>query len=478
MRAAPRIRHAPGDPGRPGRTGALAQRWIRAASLTAVALGVALLALPLLADGSAADTEPDDASSPGASAPVVTVELRGTVTPVMRDHLADAIEDASARGATAVVAELDTPGGQLETTRQIIDSIIASDVPVVIHVAPTGARAGSAGTFLTYASHVAAMSPGTTIGAATPVDMEGGEVLDKIVEDSASYIEALAEQRDRDVDFAVEAVREGTSISSSAAIDRGAIDLLAADRAELLAELDGREVGLDDGRSVVLETADAPVVERDLGFGRQALQALANPDLAFIFLSLGVLGILYEFANPGAGLGGTIGAIMLILAFYSLAVLPTNLAGIALLVLAAALFIGELFAPGVGALAGGGTIALAVGGLLLFEQPAGIGVSWWVLLPTVVLAGLGALGIGIIAARSRRQPVRSTGPERLIGHETKLRTVNPDEGTGQIYIDGAWWQVSAATPLHEGQRVRVVGVDGLRLEVEPVGDDSTQGPTA
>lgn len=466
----PRVLH-PGDPRR--RAGS---RHAPPPAFLLVALGVALLTLGDPSSTSPAAAQEDAETAPGA--PVVVVELRGTVTPVMRDHLADAIDDATTRGATAVVAELDTPGGQLETTRQIIDEIIASDVPVVVHVTPTGARAGSAGTFVTYAGHVAAMAPGSTIGAATPVNMEGGEVLDKIVEDSVSYIEALAEQRDRDPEFGAEAVREGTSITAAEASERGAIDVLADDRAALLEVIDGREVPLDTGRTAVLATADAPVIERDLGFARQALQALASPDLAFIFLSLGVLGILYEFANPGAGLGGTIGAIMLILAFYSLAVLPTNLAGVALILLAAALFIGELFAPGVGALAAGGAIALAIAGLLLFEQPTGIGVSWWVLFPTVLLAGLGALGIGVIAARTRKQPVRDTGPERLIGHETRIRVVNPEEGTGQVYVEGAWWSVTSSAPLEEGQRVRVVDVDGLRLEVEPAGDDSPQHPTA
>ncbi|QBI21718.1 nodulation protein NfeD [Egibacter rhizosphaerae] len=459
---------------------------VRLASLLIAMAGLLLTTGPFLGAATADATETDatetDATETGESeqaelaGSVLAIEMDGTVTPAMRDHLERAIDDAAAADARAVLVTLDTPGGQLETTREIVDLILGADVPVLVHVAPTGARAGSAGTFITYAAHIAAMAPGTTIGAATPVDGDGEEVLDKFVEDSASYIRVLAEERDRDVEFAVSAVREGTSISSEEADDRGAIDVLEDDRRGLLEAADGREVTVASGETT-LDTAEAPVVERELGFARQVLQAIANPDLAFIFLSLGVLGILYEFANPGAGLGGAVGAVMLILAFYSLSVLPTTLAGVALLALAGALLLGELFAPGVGALAGGGAIALVVAGLLLFEQPTGLGISWWVLFPTVLLAGLGAVGIGVVAARTRTRPVRSTGPQRLVGHVTEVRRITRRPTEVQVYLDGSWWQARSDEPLEEGQEVRVEGVEGLVLRVAPVTEsDSPSEP--
>lgn len=397
---------------------------------------------------------------------VLATEVRGPITQVSADHLSDALAEAERRQASVLVVELDTPGGGLETTRAIVGDFLASDVPVVVHVSPSGARAGSAGTFITYAAHVAAMAPGTTIGAATPVDAEGGEVIDKIVNDTASWAQSLAEQRGRDPDFAEEAVRDGRSVTAESALELGAVDLLASSRSELLDEIDGMEVPQPDGGSQTLATAGASVEDFEMSWARSVLQTLANPQLAFIFLSIGTLAIIYELANPGAGIGGVIGAIMLVLAFYSLSVLPTNFAGVALLLLALGLLVAELFAPGVGVLAGGGALALVFAGLLLFDETQGISVSWGVLLPAALLAGLGAVGIAVVAARERGRPA-TMGEGSLVGHEGEVRRVRDRQA--QVMVDGELWDAAPSgdgPALKEGQRVRVVGKEGLRLHVE------------
>lgn len=396
--------------------------------------------------------------------PVVTTEVRGAITQVTDDHLSAAITEAEETGAEALVVALDTPGGGLETTRSIVQSMLHADVPIIVHVEPSGSRAGSAGTFITYAAHVAAMAPGTTIGAATPVDQQGGEVIDKIIEDTASFAEALAEERDRDPEFAIDAVVDGTSVTAGNALDIGAIDLVVASQDELLDSLDGEEVPMGDGETVTLATAGASTQEFGMSFTRRVLDTLANPQLAFIFLSIGTLAIIYELANPGAGIGGAIGAVMLVLAFYSLSVLPTNAAGVALVLLGLGLLVAELFVPGVGVLAGGGAIALAFAGLLLFDRSLGIAVSWTVVVPTVLLAGAGAVAIGIMAARERRRP-DYIGHRTLIGRSASVRRAEGPRG--QVFVAGELWSASSTgKPLKPGDRVRVVDQEGLDLTVE------------
>ena len=429
-------------------------RTARAAVATLAAVLGLLLATPAAADEAA----------PAGS--ILAIEVSGAITAVTADQIADAVEEAETSGAAALIIRLDTPGGQLETTRNIVQQLLLADVPVVVHVAPSGARAGSAGTFITYAAHVAAMTSGTTIGAATPVDMEGGEVSDKILQDSVSYAEALAEERDRDSGFIVDAVVDGRSERAAVAHELGAVDLLVANEEELLGALDGRDVTLDSGETITLATADAQVVEIEQTWMRQLLGAIASPDIAFLLVTIGTLAVIYELANPGVGLGGAIGGVMLILAFYALSVLPTTIAGVALLALGLALLVGELFVPGVGVMAGGGAIALLAAGLLLFDEPTGLGVSWTVLLPTVLLAAGGALGLGIMLARQRGRP-STTGAETLEGASAEVRRVG--DRRLQVWVDGSLWEAAcpSGASLKPGDTVKVVGRQGLRLFVEP-----------
>ena len=394
---------------------------------------------------------------------IVVVEVDGVITPVIADHLRDALDLAEREGHQALLVELDTPGGLDTSMRDIVQSFLNSRVPVIVYVSPQGARAASAGAIITFASHVAAMAPGTSIGAATPIDLEGGDLAEKVINDAASYAESIAEQRGRNVEFAIDAVREGRSVAANEALELGVVDLLARDRAQLLEVLDGRVVELGPGRDVTLRTAGAELVEVDLGFARSVLQWLSDPNLAFLFISIGTLAILYELANPGFGGGAIVGVILLVLAFTALSVFPVNAAGVILLVLAAGLFIAELFVPGLGVFAAGGTVALVLAGLFLFRGP--IGVDPVVLLPTAVVAGGGAVALGRVAWRSRRL-AGSTGVEAIVGSRGTIRSVEGDEAL--VLLQGSWWTARAARgTLQPGQRVRVVEMDGLKLVVEP-----------
>jgi membrane-bound serine protease (ClpP class) len=399
---------------------------------------------------------------------VVTTEVQGPITPVIADHLAETLEEAATAGHEAVVITLDTPGGGLDPTRKIVQAFLDAPLPVVVHVAPPGADAGSAGTFITYAAHVAAMAPATTIGAATPVDLEGQEVGDKIVNNTVAFAEAIAEERGRDPEFAAASVRDGRSITASVAVEEGAVDLEVGGLADLLEEIDGTEVEVR-GSTVTLETAGATPVEMNLGGARALLQLLANPNLAFIFMTLGTLGILYEIANPGMGLGGLIGAICLVLLMFSLAVLPVAWAGAALLLLAVAMFIAELFMPGVGVGAAGGTIALLLGGIFLFETPTGISLDWWVLIPTVITAFVLCVLAGRLVARAHRGPSR-VASDYLIGRTVVVERAS--EGRPRGRLDGTWWQLTPNADdvaLRDGERYTVVDRDNLQLIVAPEG---------
>jgi membrane-bound serine protease (ClpP class) len=394
---------------------------------------------------------------------IVVVEVDGIITPVIADHVRDALDLAEREGHQALLVELDTPGGLDTSMRDIVQEFLNARVPVIVHVSPQGARAASAGAIITFASHVAAMAPGTSIGAATPIDLEGGDLAQKVINDAASYAESIAEQRDRSVEFAIDAVREGRSVAASEALELGVVDLIARDRAELLEALDGRVVELSPGRTVTLGTAGAELVEVELGLARSVLQWLSDPNLAFLFISIGTLAILYELANPGFGGGAIVGVILLVLAFTALSVFPVNAAGVILLVLAAGLFVAELFVPGIGVFAAGGTVALVLAGLFLFRGP--IGVDPVVLLPTAAVAGGGAVALGRVAWRSRRL-AGTTGVDAIVGSRGTVRSVEGDEAV--VFLQGSWWTARAAAgTIRPGQRVRVVEMDGLRLVVEP-----------
>jgi membrane-bound serine protease (ClpP class) len=445
------------------------RRHPRAATLVRLVLAIVLAGAALLAAGPA---------HAQAGNVVMVTEVRGVITPVVADHLVDTLEDAGLRNAMAVVIEMDTPGGLVASTRVIVQALLNAPVPVIVHVTPRGADAGSAGTFITLAAHIAAMSPATTIGAATPVGPEGDEAGEKILNNAAAWAEAIAEERGRDVQFAVDSVRDGRSITATEALDIGAIDVIADTRADLLTAIDGAEVEVR-GEAVTLATATASVEEVQWSWTRSILQQLANPNVAFLLLSLATLAILYEIANPGMGAGGIVGVLAFVLGLYGVAVLDVAFAGVALLVVAAVLFVIELFVPGIGVAAAGGTIALLLGGLFLFPRATGVSVGLGVLVPTVVAVGGLAVLIAVAAARTRTVRKRGVADD-LVGRSAKLRATST--GEWRVSLDGTSWRVRPAegvdpTVLDEGLQVTVQSADNLDLFVAPASDTETH-PTS
>ena len=420
------------------------------AAMALVAL-IALVALP---------------PQPGRAEPntALLVPVEGPITPVIADHLADAVDEAAARGVPVIV-RIDTPGGLDVAMRDIVQTFLNSPVPVVAYVAPEGARAASAGTFITMAAHVAAMAPATSIGAATPVDMQGGEITDKILNDAVAFALSVAERRGRDPEFAEAAVREGRSVTARQAVEMGVVDLVAGDLDELLAEIDNRVVTTTRGE-ITLATAEAVIERYEMSTTRRILARIADPNLAFLLLSVGVLAIVYEAANPGLGFAGVAGLIAVILGFFALSVLPVATAGIVLLILAIALFIGEVFAPGVGVLAAGGTISLILAGIFLFDGT--VAVSAPVLWPTALVLGAGTTLAGRAAWRARTAP-STTGTSTLIGKTVEIRIGR--SGRAATFVDGAWWTVRSAGKALDDGPARIVAVEGVTLIVEPIGED-------
>lgn len=405
------------------------------------------------------------AAAAGGDDTVLLTEVDGSITPVVAVYLEDAVQTAADRDAVLIV-RIDTPGGLDTAMRDIVQSFLNAPTPVVAYVAPEGARAASAGTYITMAANVAAMAPATSIGAATPVDLQGGEITDKVINDAAAFAVSVAERRDRSVEFAEDAVREGTSITAREAVERDVVDLQADDVDDLLAQIDGMVVEVE-GEPRTLSTAGATVEDHEVSPFRQVLGWIADPNLAFLFISIGTLAIVYEAANPGLGFAGIAGAIALVLGFFSLSVLPVNIAGIALLLLAAALFIAEVFVPGVGVLAAGGTLSLLLSALFLFEGP--VAVSAPVLWPTAVVMGGATLVAGRMAMKARFAPP-STGPTRLVGEVVSVDA--KDDRHGDTFVDGAWWTVVPESgPLRSGTH-EIVSVEGLKLVVRPTGERS------
>ncbi|WP_338894910.1 nodulation protein NfeD [Streptomyces sp. TG1A-60] len=396
---------------------------------------------------------------------VLVTQVDDTITPVIADHLEEGLRTAERDGHAAYVVEIDTPGGLLVSTREIVQDFLSSPVPVIAYVTPSGARAASAGAYITMSAHIAAMAPGTHIGAGTPVTGEGDEASDKVVNDSAAFAVSIAERRDRNTEFAESMVRDGTSVADREALRDDVVDLVAPSRDALLDDLDGRTVVVgpqDATREVELHTSNARVVEHDLGFFGNLRQWLASPELAFLFLSIGTLAVLYELAAPGIGFAGIVGGILLVLGFVALSVLPFNAGGLLLLLLAAGLFVGEVLTPGVGVFAAGGTASLVMAGILLFQGELRVDPA--VLWPTALVVGGGALIAGRLAWRARRAPTLG-GEDALVGREAVVSRI--EGGAGQVLLDGAWWTVRGRdAPVAEGRRVRVVAREGLDLVVE------------
>lgn len=428
-------------------------------------------ALAVLGGALLADTQPVAAQGPVVQ--VLTVQ--GVINPVQARYLTRGIESANAAGASAVVIKLDTPGGLDTSMREIVQAILGSSAPVIVWVAPSGARAASAGMFITLAAPVAAMAPNTAIGAATPLASSGetveGDLRAKAVNDAAAYARDLAERNGRNAEWADRAIREAVSASSREAVELGVVDFIAADLETLLAQSDGRMVTTALG-TVRVRTADAAVVDRPMGAVERLLLILTDPTVAALLLGIAGLAIFIELQNPGAFLPGVVGVIALIVALFGLGTLPLNVAALALAIVGLALLGLEAYTGSGGVLGVGGAIALGVGLLLMVDSPAPyLQVSRPAILGVVVGLTTAVLILSWFGARTRRVPV-TTGVEALVGATGVVRSALAP--AGMVLVEGELWEAVADTPLEPGARVRVVAVDGLTLKVEPAGSGPTR----
>ncbi|HEU4368269.1 MAG TPA: nodulation protein NfeD [Methylomirabilota bacterium] len=410
------------------------------------------------------------ATRPATAAPVVaTIPIDGVISPVTLRLVEAALSRAQSERAGAVVILLDTPGGLERSMRAICQRLLNAEIPVIVYVAPTGARAASAGVFITMAAHVAAMAPATNIGAAHPVAVGGGvdkESLKKIANDAAAFARTIATERGRNAEWAEKAVRESVSITEREAVKLRVVDLVAESVPDLLDKIDGRTVKTARG-PVTLQTRGAVVQAIEIGFRDRVLNVITDPNVAYILMMLGMLGLFFELSNPGVILPGVIGGIALILAFFAFQSLPINYAGLLLILFGIVLLIAEIKVVSHGVLAIGGTVAMALGSLMLFDAPEiDVRVSWWVVLPTVgVTAGM---FLFVITAGVRALTARSPlGAPALVGLAGTARS--PLEPEGQVLVQGELWRAVARNgPVEEGARVRVVDVNGLTLTVEKV----------
>jgi len=414
---------------------------------------------------------------------VYLLEVDGPITPVMADYVARGIDEAARNGAEAVVIRLDTPGGLSSAMDDIVQDILQSPVPVIVYVAPEGARAASAGVFITYAAHIAAMAPATNIGSASPVligqDGQPTETDDtmqrKVVNDAVAKIRSLAERHGRNADWAEQAVREAVNITAEQAAALGVVDLVAPSLDALLDAVDGRTITTSAG-AVTLRTRDAEVVTVGMTTLERFFQMLSDPNIAYILLSLGMLGLFFELANPGSILPGVLGGILLLLGLYALGTLDVNWTGVLLMGFAFLLFLIDLYVPTHGVLTLGGIISFALGSLLLLQSPANpaFQLSRAVIIAvTGTVAALFLILVYLVARSHARRP--ATGKEALIGARAIVRRALEPEG--MVFVEGELWRArSLSGPIPAGQTVRVVGLEGLVLLVEPLTEETAAEP--
>ena len=401
---------------------------------------------------------------------IVSIHIDATINPAIAAFIHSAIEKAEKEKAQCLIIHLNTPGGLLKSTRNIVGDFINARVPVVVYVSPPGAQAGSAGVFITMAAHVAAMTQGTNIGAAHPVGMQGGmdtTMTEKVTNDAVAFIRTIAEKRNRNAEWAENAVRNSVSVTATVALQQKIIDFIANDDDELLQQLDGRIVQLNSA-SVTLRTKSAKVTEFEMSFIEKLLNILSDPNLAYILLMLGFYGLMFELYSPGAILPGIVGVICLVLAFYSLNTLPINYAGLALILFALLLFILEIKIASHGVLAIGGVISLLLGSMMLIRRDAGaIGqLSWTVIIASTTVTTLFFLfviGMGLKAQKLKP----ATGGESMIGETGEAKEeLNP---SGMVFLRGELWQAeSLSGAIHSGEKIRVKSMKGFKLFVEKV----------
>ncbi|NOX37577.1 MAG: nodulation protein NfeD [Calditrichaeota bacterium] len=406
---------------------------------------------------------------------VHVIQIDGVINPVAQNFIHNNIEKAEEANAHALVIMLDTPGGLMKSMRMIVKDMLTASIPIVVYVAPSGSRAGSAGVFITLAAHVAAMAPGTNIGAAHPVAFGMGAdtsqtMMEKVTNDAVAFIKSIAEKRGRNVEWAEQAVRKSVSITETEALELNVIDFIAPTLDSLLVLMDGMEVETSQGK-VTLHTRNARIKRIEMSFRYRVLNVISDPNVAYILMLIGIYGILFELYNPGSIFPGVIGAISLILAFYALQTLPINYAGLLLIILAIILFLLEIKIPSYGLLTIGGIVSLVLGSLMLFESPLPfLRVSWKVIAAatlTTALFFLFAIGMGIRA--QRKKP--TTGSEGLVGEFGEaIETFR--KGAGQVMVHGEIWKAKSRDTIRKGDPIRVTRVDGLHLRVQKVDEET------
>jgi membrane-bound serine protease (ClpP class) len=493
---------------------------LRVGLLWAIAITCAATSASLVAADTPTAVSASVAGTPGAG-PAAVLEINGAIGPATSRYIVRGLEAAQTNGAPLVILEMDTPGGLDTSMRDIIRAILASRIPVVSYVAPSGARAASAGTYILYASHIAAMAPATNLGAATPVSIGGEEPAEppspapaappsskpdsgegksagtgtdgskpgsgaadhdgaatesrapvprtamerKVVNDAVAYIRGLAELRGRNADWAESAVRGAASLTSSAALQQKVIDLIARDVPDLLSQIDGRDVRIGD-RTVKLSTRNLPVVRVAPDWRTQFLAVITNPTIAYGLMLIGIYGLLLEGYNPGVVLPGVVGSISLLLALFAFQILSVNYAGLALVALGVGLIVAEFFFPAYGSLGLGGLIAFIIGSLILFDREVpGMSIGLSLIASIATLGGLIVLAIAWLAARSRAHPV-VTGMQGMLGEKAEVVGAWL-QGKGVVRYGGELWNARSGLPLQAGQAVRIAKVEGLTVWVEP-----------